>query len=798
MLSPSAASSRLDSPRNMALFPFPASGRKKKVLHPSSTEPLSKAHKILGSTPLSIDAPPFNGDDASSSALSDDRSATSVTSCDTDSVPGYDDGHLVGIAKSDNDSDLFPRPPRLDFDDSDAGHSILRKSRSSSTIKSWYDKSKLPLSVSQQTSSSAMAKGLPRKPDRTPAVGNCHDTRNNKKKKKPAGLDLAGSPSILSTLAPTLRPRQRRHTEETLPSPRPSTAVAPSQRPSPPWLRPNDALNALPTLYDHYEQRSMRHVMRQYSQPDLTQSRTYHAPARPRPENHMEAGHGSSCLNWLHDPVPPSHEAARDTKLSDMSSPTTNSTRTVSSRQTRTSSASKMTTRSFGSADLSQMSVLLLSDSEGEDEEAGATMPYLRSPTLASVKRRPSPVSVERPSMPDLSLPPQAAKVRKRASFSLAHTYLDTVPGEPVVDAPPSITNDSFSVTPTSPPRRLSLSSSHSTNSAATAHSRTSSYSIREARAITLKAARHPSPLVQGASEEVLQQKFDWKPTFQRESVASSADQMTPPLSPTSVDFYIRSAHSSVDGRDSHSRLMAVSRQEEMLLSALRNRHRTMRSSSLAELRESNEWGHDDGDKAAREGYDGQGAERPKRTSQRRGSRDQRNRASPRPTVEMATAGGELSAQAESRHERQPGGRAHRRWSAAAIIDPDSGGGGSKHDSGESIGDGLFEKVPLFLDTEPRPDPSDFRDWHMALTSRSASQHALSEPQRRGSNKSDSGASPSQFHPESFARLAGVTEESHEAAGDEMDVPRPDSPISPQPFSNMPPSGRPGAVRRHV
>ncbi|RDA91014.1 hypothetical protein CP533_3133 [Ophiocordyceps camponoti-saundersi (nom. inval.)] len=737
----------------MALFP----PRKKTAMLSSSMEPLSKAHKILGSTPLSIDSPP-NRDDASSS---DDTSLTSVTSCDD----AFDD---VGIAKSDNDSDFFPRHPRLDFDDSDAGRSILRKSRSSSTIKSWYDKSKLPLSVSQQTSSSAMAKG-------PPTSGNCHKSRGHHKK-KPAGLDpgvcpvspaahlgqpavglvlgpelVMKSPSILSTI--TQRPRQRRHTQETLPSPGPGA----------PWPRPNDALNELPTLYDNYERRSMRHVMRQYSQPDLSQPKPSHSPARPKKSK--QAGGGP---NWFHDPAPLNHRTAHEWKSSERKSPTTNSTRTVSSRQTQTSNSSKTTDKSFGHADLRQTSVLLLSDSEGEDD---IVLPYLKSPTLASVKRRTSLVSVERrPSMPEIRLPPrvssllrlsdeastdvesppQVGKLKKRASFSLAHTFTTL----------PSRAMDSASVTRSSPPRRASLVSTHSVNSA---HSRNSSYSIREARAVTLQAARHKSSSAQETLDEVPQQSVDWKPTFERDSVASSStDQLTPPLSPTSVDFYIRSARSSVDGPNTHSRLMAVSRQEEMLLSALRHRQRNIRSSSLAELRESHEWEREEGDEDAEPG-----TERWRRTAQRRGSRDQRIRASQRPTAQLAVIGLELG----GRHERQSRSQSLRRWSAAAAaVDADSGRS-NKHDSEDSICDQLFEKVPLFLDTEPRPDLSDFRDWHAALESRSQ--------RREDGKKSDSDAESNQFHPESFARLAGVMEE---PLATETGVPRPDSPVSPETF----------------
>jgi hypothetical protein len=66
--------------------------------------------------------------------------------------------------------------------------------------------------------------------------------------------------------------------------------------------------------------------------------------------------------------------------------------------------------------------------------------------------------------------------------------------------------------------------------------------------------------------------------------MGSINDQPTPPLSPSSVDFYIRSAHSSIDGPSGgQNRFMAVSKQEELLLAALRQKRQLMRESFIAE-----------------------------------------------------------------------------------------------------------------------------------------------------------------------------------------------------------------------
>jgi hypothetical protein len=72
-----------------------------------------------------------------------------------------------------------------------------------------------------------------------------------------------------------------------------------------------------------------------------------------------------------------------------------------------------------------------------------------------------------------------------------------------------------------------------------------------------------------------------------------SSDQPTPPLSPNSVEFYVKSRESlqrdamTGGSTEAHNaRLMAVTRQEEMLLAALRQKRAKMRETVISEVEE--------------------------------------------------------------------------------------------------------------------------------------------------------------------------------------------------------------------
>ncbi|POR34268.1 Uncharacterized protein TPAR_05540 [Tolypocladium paradoxum] len=861
------------------------SGRRKHQPAPqlTVTEPMSKAHRILGSTPLSIDAPP-NWDDASSAAMSDDRSGTTATSYPDSEARGLYDNHPVGIAKSENgwgdDSDVLPHPLRLNAvdvgDESDVGRTtvsnLLRKSHSSSTIKSWYDKTKLPLSISQQTSSSAMAKGPPSTKTKAARLLDVDDIHGlSRTMRKPAKLDLSSvvqrsraprkgslphkheiddvllgpdyttkSPSALSPNTPSTRQVQRRRTRESLHShaaekSRPGTN---SSNGSNPWPPKNAALSELPSLYDHYEQMSLRQVMRQDAKLDTSLT----VPGNRRVSAVQSQGRrGSKASDWLRtDPMPTTPQSALFTKPLEPSPPENYAT-SVSSRHTRTSRASRTTDRSFRAADLQQTSVLMLS-SESEDDATDDIVPPIataKSPASAPVRRpsnfdndipqldasRPTTSKESTRSERRLSRCSKSSKSSKRASFAPSNTYI-TIPNAsertktPVMDSRSNTPFGNVSQTTNgSSSRRASFMSDYSGNSSMTWQSK-SGCSIQEARAITMLKARRPSDLEleeQEAAQLSQRMEFDHS-VFHRESVSGSADRLTPPLSPTSVDFYLRSGGSSIDGPGSDNRLMAVTRQEEMLLAALRQKHNSIRGNALAEL----EAGNEEGDEEERRRI-----KRESRSQKRRSKGNRSSKASqatitdstfdfgfPAPPAfknDLSSSSAEDRLSRNRSSSRQSSGS--RRPSSAVPINGDAQSLRSdnspspalapprsilRKSSYESTVEQLQEEAPVYLDADPSPDLSDFRDWEDALAIPSdivpdsvASPTPQKDPmgRRHSSVRSNSG-SHTMLQPDTSRsngrRLAGVVEETFADIEEEEDIPRPDSPISPDSFPTVP------------
>lgn len=862
----------------MARFPFSMSGRRKQQPAPqlTVTEPMSKAHRILGSTPLSIDAPP-SWDDACSSA-SDDRSGTTATSYPDSEARDLYDYHPVGIAKSENgwgdDSDVLPHPLRhsaVDIgDESEAGRttvsSLLRKSHSSSTIKSWYDKTKLPLSISQQTSSSAMARGPPSgKAARLLDVDDIYSS--SRTRRKPAKLDHSSivpgsrasrkssqpgkhqvddlrqgpdyrmksssklSPNSLSPSTPSARQVQRRRTSESLhphaaESSRPGTSGTSCGNP---WPPKNAALGELPSLYDHYEQMSLRQVMRQDAKPDISlavrEKSRLSAAQSPGPR-------GSKALDWIHtDPMPTTPRSALFTKPLEPSSPANYAT-SVSSRHTKTSRASRTTDRSFGTTDLQQTSVLMLS-SDSEDDVADGIVPPIattKSPVSARV-RRPSNSEDDIPQL-DSSRPntskestrserrlSRSSKSSKRASFAPSNTYI-TIPGAsertktPVVDSRSNTPFGNMSQTTNgSSSRRASFMSNYSGNSAMTWQTK-SGCSIQEARAITMLTARRPSDLEMEEQEEAqLSQGMEFDHSvFNREPASSSADQLTPPLSPTSVDFYIRSGRSSIDGPGSHNRLMAVTRQEEMLLAALRQKQTSIRGNVIAELEEGNEEDEEEH----------QGMKRESRSlRQSRGNRSSKESqatitdsnfdfgfpAPPSFKNDSNSSAVEGRSPRNRSSSRQSSGS--RRPSSVVLVNSDAQSICSDYSlappksilrksSYDSTAEQVQEEVAVYLDIDPSPDLTDFQDWEDALSMPSDFDSMVRPTlqkdhtgRRRSSVRSSSGShttlQPDTFSRSNGGRLAGVVEEtSADIEEEEEDIPRPDSPISPDSFPAVP------------
>lgn len=143
----------------------------------SISAPLTnKAQKFLGTAEISIDASsPTSPHEASrpweTHSTVSGVSGISVAISETTAAGIGDNTETAEVRTRgrfawDQESDIIPKGlglsagPTLEVT-TDA--SSLRRRGSGSTIVSYYDKTKLPLSISQQTSNSAMAKGLPNK-----------------------------------------------------------------------------------------------------------------------------------------------------------------------------------------------------------------------------------------------------------------------------------------------------------------------------------------------------------------------------------------------------------------------------------------------------------------------------------------------------------------------------------------------------------------------------------------------------------------------------------------------------------
>ncbi|KAF3351977.1 DNA polymerase alpha-associated DNA helicase A [Verticillium dahliae VDG1] len=150
-------------------FTFPIPGKKQKPgIGPIVSGPMSKAQKILGTAELNIDAPQW--DDMSNSgisiSISESTATTSYYTNDRALQTVGEDEEYVGKGRSNArwelESETVPaylrsgRNSRLPDGDGTirdlmSETSSLRRRQSNSTLRSWYDKAKMPLSISQQT-----------------------------------------------------------------------------------------------------------------------------------------------------------------------------------------------------------------------------------------------------------------------------------------------------------------------------------------------------------------------------------------------------------------------------------------------------------------------------------------------------------------------------------------------------------------------------------------------------------------------------------------------------------------------
>ncbi|KZZ96713.1 hypothetical protein AAL_03942 [Moelleriella libera RCEF 2490] len=866
----------------MPRFPFSRSGRRKQPHLPLvDAPPMSKAHKILGSTPLSIDQP-GGREDHSSDVFTDVPSTNSAVTCREEldlrsDKHGYRQGHVQGVEDEwEEHSDAMSLPMRLNAlgfpvsPDTTPLETVtrVRRSRSTSIIRSWYDKTKMPLSISQQTSSSAMAKGPPIRAH--PGLGPVLE-ETMRTKKRPTRLDLSLTHSkarVAPEMVPTSGPMADLLFSSTSSTPS-SPLSAPYHEPGGPSRgviqrafhspdagvpRPRTSCsNRLvsgashaPSLYDHYEQMSVRHVLRQSSTPNLKAEDQISAQALEGAsdvEIDDSQGHVAHAL-------PKTPTTAVPAKVEYVWSPG-DGARSISSRHTKDSKlsgASKSTKASLEGTDLLQNSVLILSsDSESDDFDAddaddadddlyddnddNAT-PSILSPTAATIREATNHAAsnIQPDMITSQRCPPQR-------TTSLVRQHLGVDPFSTGVRAPVSqhaengrstSTSDASvseaphvkaSTTDTSP--RSSVISGCSSISGVTGQD-DPACDIQEARAITVLAARRPSDVDMGnkMAETPSAANNRCKSASRMKSPlpprVSSTDQPTPPLSPSSMDFYIRSAHTSVDGFGSQSRLMVVTHQEEKLLSALRQKQQTVPFPAPSEKesdvsrpdtaikREEEEFPRRS-DKAASHGHQSQGSQttitgatfdfgfpappsfRASNAPTKFGTEGQRPAVAP-----IRTSG--LSARSRLVPSSPAG-------PPPTLSLPELPKHRSFRPSSSLSSKVITKDVPLYFDdSEPSPDLDDIRDWELATspvvdtTGPRSSQGTMwrnvwSHP-RGNENDSDSLAlSPRQPRPRFGEDVHDIYDCEEAPTHEYEDIPRPDSPVSPDVFPD-PSTGR--------
>ncbi|KAK4060110.1 hypothetical protein H0G86_007896 [Trichoderma simmonsii] len=595
----------------MRKFNFSRPARKKpqepQQQQPMPAMPMSKAHKILGSTPLSFD----------SSSIHDAPPPTVSVGMYEDKTLSDLDLNLrqTRMTRTDDDrrKERGPSPSNLRLsaltDSMNFGgknsSGTLKKAQSSSTIKSWHDKSKHSRSLSRQASIPLMNTAFSSNPHAFPDTD-----ESSKLRKKPPKLDFTAigpsprmsrkepdnfnpSASNSSIKTPTvsspystvshrqsdLRGMFKRRTKDSFRSLVPE--ASPSNAGEARRMTTQLSDNGLSTLYDHYEQMTFRNAMDDDS--DVMGSPVYkkdQTDGRGQGESEWREPQVRQNLDWLHKPLNESNESKR-LSHSEYSSSPGDGARSVSSRHTRTSRASRQTDSGLiQEADFHDKSVLLLSSDseEDEDDEKSSTRDHVPLPTRPLPE--PPSHSQPRPSRSrQVSGHESGGMQNKKASFAPSNTYIAIPSAERKRLSPsPSRLNPPFRDGSRASSPKPSVGSTNSTRSGMTGQI---GYGAEDSVPTTVLPARRPS------QAELDRQKALAAltgPSMRRESAATSSDhpdhEPTPPLSPSSVNFYLRSARSSIDDSNGQGRIMALTRQEEMLISALRKKTQAMREKS--------------------------------------------------------------------------------------------------------------------------------------------------------------------------------------------------------------------------
>ncbi|GAW14202.1 hypothetical protein ANO14919_035990 [Xylariales sp. No.14919] len=653
-------------------FRFPVPGRSsKKQQAPavSAPGPLSKAQRILGadvgSSRLTVD-PGRSWETGSTGGISISISESSA------SQTTHDIGFEQEDAKKtlwEEESAIIPRQIRSAHGSAQRGivterpaFTARNESRdnvtnvssrgrrlSSSTVDTHYDSAKMPLAISQQTSNSAMAKGLPTKVNELLDVDGtlAGPQTGPKKKNKPARLDLSRlrskayrdrnksapnvepvlgnnyvtrSPSFM-TQTPGLSLLSSSTTEDSERTPRKLIKQQSTRQSSRSKGITEPA--GLHQLYHHYEQMSFqsddpleedvgsthRAAHPEHSSNNLRPISTFTQSLITPPSVPLPRGQDTTwghSRNNSHDSRMTGSIAESSGGLQVHSSSRKDYAGSVSSRHTRTSKASP-SSKSLLESDRLQSSVLSLSDSSDDEAiEPTSSAPSSRreSLTYELASDIPNPSKAQH-SLNYLHGTASPRKFTPSLNQVDEHLAVKSAPRahnnrSPSNNTVRSSQSSMSTLTPqhllsaSAPDSRLSSRSTETIDTIGSSHQ--AGYGVQEARAVsfvplasTVEAASKVS-MSEGAHhlDRVLRQN-----STATSRISRSSDQPTPPLSPNSVEFYMPSRESlqgqaigSGSSEAHNARLMAVTRQEEMLLAALRQKRAKMRE-TVPEVEES-------------------------------------------------------------------------------------------------------------------------------------------------------------------------------------------------------------------
>ncbi|KAH6610642.1 hypothetical protein Trco_000662 [Trichoderma cornu-damae] len=326
---------------------------------------------------------------------------------------------------------------------------------------------------------------------------------------------------------------------------------------------------------------TFRHALNDDSDP--TNNSVFNkGPADGQSEAEWQEAQARQNLDWLHKPLDVPHEP-KAVSLSEYSSSPGDGARSVSSRHTRTSRASRQTDGGLQEADFHDKSVLLLSsDSEDDDDGKSSTRDHVPLPARQLPEPPPSRGQSRSSRSRQVSGREPSGTPNKKASSAPANAYI-AVPGtgRKRVSPSPSRLNLPLRDGARVPSPKPSLVSMNSAGSGMTSQI---GYGAEDSPPVTVRPARRPSQAELDRQKALAQLTMGSGSPLRRESATTSSlhqpDQPTPPLSPSSVNFYLRSARSSIEDSGSQGRVMTLTRQEEMLISALRKKTQAMREKS--------------------------------------------------------------------------------------------------------------------------------------------------------------------------------------------------------------------------